>query len=1314
MIIKRDNLLEELYAFSQQGSGIIIGKPGIGKSYMLSLLSDLLWSKSIVNYIIKVDETAPNDEAFNQELSTKDWVHALNSIPETESGNKYIFIIDAFDAARDATLRNDYLKQIRKALVNLNSNWNVLVSVRTFDATKSPALLQLFPSKNSSSDRIPRYYEIKSLNEKEIGNISESRFVEQIYKASPNELKAILRIPFFLKVMDLISLNSSEDEVTKYSSINSEVELLDRFWDKKIVGSDDSYKKEKLVNDLANTLVDNKSVTANKLSFIDQHDIFYALRSDDILIEVGTHQQNVGFSHNIFFDYAVSRLISDNYLQLRKFIYDDTSRVFFLRPSFLFHFTKLWYKDIVLFWKTFWELNAEPDVIFKVFQRMLLVTVIAQEYQSSDDIQELTNKKASINIQQLLQAMRFLENRKLSGRDIELLHKLSSVLDFPFLWDFAFLLDKIINDNSLKQHPSNGIAARNFFKYILKERKGGQFSNNIDRLGATRGIDLITATYGSDVEESRNLLKQVLDILKEPNFEIYYFSSLAHGFSKIAVHDPEFVREIYLAIFSHKERSTDNTYMGSAALNLISNRRQDYELCYYTLVHDFEKFLAISPNVAIKTALELVRNYVADEKVYYKHKNTDLQIVKVAGKDYKYRSDGAGLWLSHYDKNELELTNEIFKYFAGLLERDVKLGELITIYLLNAETGYSWKKLIEFANNNFLYFKNLLLDLAQNKTILFNSETSFDIGVSIEKGQDFFSKEDLHQIELAIIDNYNVKDITGPLGDIYDDSMSFKAARLLQCFARENLREDRSLKLISDQGNIENTPPFKMSITSTPYTTERWLSDQGVDVKSEQNKHIYDLLLVLENFNRQWLNNTPTSDEYIENVPVAKELFKILKDNPDIKQELFESSLREVNSFFSILSRNTGNLSDELYDDIKNVMIFGLNYTTSYDESFNEESSVTAYSPTPKIAASQSLINLLLSRNEDTIFDLIKVHFVDKNPIVRFNISKKLSAIWIKRRESYFDFIFEGFAREKDTTMLAILTSAITYSDIIDERYPSVIEAVKIAGQHVSESKKKDNFLDAYVRLLLVLFSSNTTDPIIDLIREHMDDPTFSGVLLNKILDFVDPFLDESESIAAVPKIRLSELFYEVIDNTLVKLKDIDLQSLSDDESYDKRRLKNIDSAIQRIYFTLIGKKHALTNEQLHDNKITFYNSIEPILKNVIEKSNDIGEGFMMGHTAYNFIQLLNNVIVFYPNQASSILEMVLKINYLAGKTGFTYDYMAIRELVRFVEIILADHKELLQSEKGLQKIVLLLNMYVESGSTEALDLFWRLEGAFK
>ena len=107
--INREQLLNDLQNFASQGNGVVIGSPGVGKTYLLKELCQNLKSDEIPHLLLPIDQLGDGtDETLQRELSYEgDLIDKLKSV--YVSGKKGILLFDAFDAARNEGTRKSFL-----------------------------------------------------------------------------------------------------------------------------------------------------------------------------------------------------------------------------------------------------------------------------------------------------------------------------------------------------------------------------------------------------------------------------------------------------------------------------------------------------------------------------------------------------------------------------------------------------------------------------------------------------------------------------------------------------------------------------------------------------------------------------------------------------------------------------------------------------------------------------------------------------------------------------------------------------------------------------------------------------------------------------------------------------------------------------------------------------------------------------------------------------------------------------------------------------------------------------------------------------
>ena len=583
MKINRHKLLNDLEVFALQGNGVIVGSPGVGKTYLLKELLQRLKSRGTPHLLLPIDQLGDGtDESLRQELpelsDEGDPIEKLKSLPI--SRQKAVLLFDAFDAARNEQTRKRFLNLIRRAIHALKDSWNVVVTVRTYDAMKSQELLDLFGTpdgtKYQSKDILCRHLTIPPLNKDETRQaFDQIPRLESLYESGSEEFKCLLTNPFNLWLLEKI-LNASQD-VPDFSRIHSEVQLLGLFWQRRIQNASNELDRRSVLEQVARRMVEERSLTVRAEDAYEHAHLhtpakqtaWNDLLSDEIFANVSSTRQRIAFSHNILFDYAISvLLIEDAPQQLETFVLEDESRPLFLRPSLTYFFTRLWYSAPESFWTSFWHVfPSNQSVHLRLVARLIPTSAIASEAREIGQLTPLLDKLeqgeeiAIEAIMWLLQSIRALEIK----RDlpwIDFFDKVSEHLRDNFAWDLATLTSEIFEhareaENATVMHTCGRIGRR-ILKWIWKERRTGE-NDWYYRLASSWAVPLVAKTYSTSPEESRKLLEKVLKLTREDDFPIDLITRLTEHVDRIWDKDPEFVVSTYVTVFAHQEISDEIT-----------------------------------------------------------------------------------------------------------------------------------------------------------------------------------------------------------------------------------------------------------------------------------------------------------------------------------------------------------------------------------------------------------------------------------------------------------------------------------------------------------------------------------------------------------------------------------------------------------------------------------------------------------------------------------------------------------------------------------------------------------------------------------
>ncbi|WP_339870398.1 HEAT repeat domain-containing protein [uncultured Algoriphagus sp.] len=1320
MRIDRSFITQELLHFSQTGNGLIIGKPGIGKSFLLGLLAEKLLEINLPVVIIKIDEFLDaSDESLTFEIGgDENWISFLRKVYIPE-GTKAVLLFDAFDAARDANLRNQVLLQIKKATSQL-TNWSVLVSARSYDAEKSPQLQKIFGIKGTSSKFRCRNFEIKELDDKELESLFDNRpEFRKIFNDGNDSLKDILRIPFFLNLMDQIFSEKGEWGIAGIKKFRSEVELLELYWKEKVAYKENDLELEKFLTHLSNILVDNVSLVCKKHLLTENPEIFKELRSNDLITEVGKLEENVAFSHNILFDYIVGRqVISDNAEELVDFLEADNLRQFFLRPSIVYKLTFIWHKERNKFWKLFFDLKKSNKKEITLFRKLIPVTIVALQFDDWTDLEPIS--KDIEGIKDLLQAIRFLDTIKYEKREINLLKETSKFLDPTFIWEFSHILDRIfkkLSDYKQPEFDEIGEISRTFFHFILEKRLEKEINPKIkaslDRLGSIKGVNYICKTFSSDPIQSRALILKVLEILNEPGFDIYYFNNLCDNVKELFETDPGLASEIYLKIYGHVESSEEETSMGSPSvvLALRSTRRQDFDSCYYQLKENFPTFLQRAPFQALPTGMKIVNRY----SIHRSHSQIENLIpknnIKVGRNKYSFYSDSSYMWGDSISMHKpAQLITHIIEYLSSItVNKGFKANNpLIQLYLKECRVGLTWSKFIDYANRYPKIFKDLLFQISLNSVILTSSSTSYQIGESISK-----------IFPLLITDKR--KRLTNTILTINQDNKDYDIyikRKMLSTIPTELLENKEAEDFLNEHGAVTNDPTFKRTSSIQPYRSREWLKDNGVDVDNLNIKRIIEKSEKLEKFNYSNHNTNPGKDEYQHLFSEADWLFEEVKRNEELEENIKYNALRDIAGFAATISKTYNKFSEGESLLLANITKTAISYLSKYDPKpgDEEDSPFSGYSPTPRREAAEALGNLIKTKEDAELISLLVKLSSDHDPIVRFKIINNLFILWDIDNESFWNIIWDRIHYETDYFNLSVLIQNICRNKVLEKSLAEVEKSLKEISDRTTEFKSRESFTQTFCSTILYLFNYHNSRVANEIIFSKIKDTYFVQGLLLVLFDYTNPKYPNNNYTTKESLFNLLGVLNEIVNRILSEFSEVNPSEITED-SRERKLIDIIDSIVQSIYFNLAINERIIKKDDLKpsdSNRRAYFQSMMPILESIVSTSEKVG--FIIGHTAHYLMETLNGILIFESDQekVSWILDIASRTVQISKDSGYNFDYHSIEEVVKLTEAILADHKELLRQQKGLSDIVSMLNVYVDSGWPQASSLLWRLDEAFR
>ncbi len=1350
MKVSRTNMLKAFRNFVDGGHTVVIGAPGVGKTHTLKLFAKELIAVGQMCVFVPIDHVFAKSEGdLRRELGYKsdNFVDFLAS-QKLSQDDRGIVIFDAFDAARSEESRTLYLRVIRRIIETIGDRWTVVVSARIYDARKSADLRELFPPQSTGKDSLYsdpsghfrcRHFFIPKLNDDEMREVSaEIEGLWQLYKEGSKDLRALLRIPFNLLLVERILATGLE--IKEVSHIDSEVQLLDLYWKRRIESNRNKEDLRLLLLRASQEMIRERSLSARRERIYDSalNEAWNDLMSLGLLVETSETGQRVAFEHNILFDFIVSFLvIEDTSEGLLNFLSEDHSRALFLRPSLDYFFTRLWNSQPEIFWDIFWSIIPNDDVHIRLFARLLPTTVMVRELKDESEIFPLLNhrnshrKQGDEAILRLFQALGAVPGLD-RNRDIRwapILKIISKDCSPKFLGDMSRYLSGMYNraDESNDQIMIElcGRVSRNMLNWVWSQRTN-EAGKRFDRLAGTSLVPLVAKTFSTNPSASRPLLDQILSLVKEPAFPIDYLYRLTKELKYIWTSDPDFVRQVYMTVFENPETSEEKTYMGTPIMPLSSTRRQDYRMCHYNLKRNFPGFVRAATEEATITAIRSLNPYILSNHVVPYLKN-GVKLEDMV-KRFPFRngtayfiSDYSHFWRgTKYPKEPFEIAKALFGYIVEISKESNKgklLDKLMDLFRDNATAAFFWGQLLKAATMNPKPFVDRIFELCVARPIQISNETVYELSSFVESAIKFFSPEQIKSLEESII---SITEIEGKEKekDFYESHRN----RLLNRIPYDLLVTDRgraiALELQRKKETPSHEPLVKFESWSKPFSEKEWLEEKGVDLNRDENKKLYKYFEPLKQFSAEWVNKKPAIESIRAIFPIFKEAFEVLHKDQGAAKPLEDELWTKIGECSEAMARTLEDVGSEEFFLCRQALLECAQHQEPQpDPEYDSKYDHPSWSPAPRNEAAQGLPWLAIRvQGDPELINTIEILTNDTKPSVRFLVISELWRIHGNYPDSFWQIVEKISEEEKNRVVLQALCRSL--SNII---WHHEAEASRILEKFTESALLNDEneLLDSYISLVMWLnivreneWAQNTADLFLKdpiKFRKALHRATFDA------LSYVTPKHIEDEKNRLLSE-RALHWITRSINSAANALRSF--TTLPDQEITEETRLKFrdiytvIDEVVTRLYFASgFFEEHREREPVTHEERKKFYQFIKPILKQVLDVSEYEKEGFLAAPTAHHFMELLNGVLSYDPK---GVLSLASRVSDIARAGYYNFDSMAIREVVKIVEAILANNRVDVRDGESLKDLLNLLDIFADIGWPEALQLVWRLDEIFR
>ena len=657
-------------------------------------------------------------------------------------------------------------------------------------------------------------------------------------------------------------------------------------------------------------------------------------------------------------------------------------------------------------------------------------------------------------------------------------------------------------------------------------------------------------------------------------------------------------------------------------------------------------------------------------------------------------------------------------------QKDACPDSLLDVFHNEVIVAFFWKRLLGTASQFPKVFAPRLFELCIAKPILRGNDTHYELGQFLEAAASEFRLDQRRQIEKNIL--------ALPQESTDEDSRNalvYRRNRLLERIPENLLVTDEAKqirkKMVSESDIQENRPLVSFSTHTETVTDKEWFQRQGVDITKSENQGLQRFSTPLNKFSSDWMNGVPTVEASKLVLPQLQKAYIAIKNNTEADKEVINSLWHKLAACVAILSRIANNLESDSLTFCRQVLLKGAKHEQpkpdpEYDAQFDHP----GYSPFPRHEAARGLLRLAFYQPDQEILEAIEVLAKDDVPSVRMVTAMELFRVYNKAPERFWALMNNRAIHERNRVVQKFLYHTLT--QVVARKKENEDKTTSVMAKLLDRTPPPIEGLepsDSFIVLLMWLAINRQNSWALRTIEDtffrypiRFANP-LSRAVSEVVRDYVQPKHLETEEGRRRAE-RAIEWLGQVIDLVSDRIKELHSIAKKDDTEENVKRLHDtynvIDAVITRLYFAAAYKRDQSKEpvEEISDDlRLDYYNEVKPLMKQVIAFAQDQESGIMFAPTAHYFTQLLKSFLSCNPKE---VLRLTTRVVKSSERFGYTLDTLAVMEVVKFVEIVLADYRHEVRDGEALDDLLNLLDLFATIGWSDALRLVWRLDEVFR
>jgi hypothetical protein len=380
----------------------------------------------------------------------------------------------------------------------------------------------------------------------------------------------------------------------------------------------------------------------------------------------------------------------------------------------------------------------------------------------------------------------------------------------------------------------------------------------------------------------------------------------------------------------------------------------------------------------------------------------------------------------------------------------------------------------------------------------------------------------------------------------------------------------------------------------------------------------------------------------------------------------------------------------------------------------------------PNIEGAQGVMNYIWARGLDTeLEDLVQSLSMHRSPAVRYQLAAHLVSIYKWNRPLFWKIASAMGSTDRATGVLVALAGSVTHGYVVKEERQEVVHWIRTMMKRQLPTQRPGEILDVIVSALthfVLYYDDRDAD---QLLKEFEKLPVLHAHELSDVARAASTYLRFDSGAQATTgksaRHHAEELIFRVLiacDSAVRTLMKADLPR-DQDEAQNRGLaytglLKVIDGVVFKLYIALqVNKSLGRENTEkplTQDEQSELFLELRQAWELLTEVNKpDLRRPLAPSTTHY----LMETFTALLPADPAFVLQ--LSASLLAGKNlGYEFDAMAIGEVVKLTNEVLADWKQLLLEPANAANLGSVLDVFVGAGWPQATQLVMKLDSAIR